>query len=708
MRFPVCRICIVTPDIIGPVANGGIGTHCYFLANSLAKAGHTVHILFTGPFERGEFSQWRQWYNEKNITFERVISTPEDTSPVVASPYERQSLQVYEHLKNSTYDQIYFQDWQANGFHCIQAKRTMGRFARIRLTLTLHSSTEWINRGMEQWPIHPVESSRLQYCERYCTRYADTVLAPSLHMRDWVLEEGWILAKDTRHLPYILLNDESESECVPAYVPDEGVLAFFGRLETRKGLHLFCRSLVRLPHALQARIRNILFLGKDGVCEGKKGTLYIQEMLASVGIPYEIHTTLDSFAAQALLRRSRAVAFCPSLLDNLPYAILECACRGIPVMAAATGGIPEILPSQHCFPPTISGLTCCFEKILTDGYVPAAPLYDPVAAEQRWRALAEESLPCASKSTGISGALPKISVCVPHYNHGSYLPETLKSLAASDYPNFEVIVVDDGSTEAASCALFNHLAEDMHDPRFLFFHKKHEGPALCRNFCAEKASGELLVFMDSDNLAMPHMLSTFARSLTHSRADALTCHFLAFPQSQQGLQGVSPLYSYAPPGPALMCGAIENVFGDTCLIIHKKVFTALGGFASSPEANEDWEFLARLSLAHYEQDVIPEPLFWYRHTADGMSCTRSRYRAQRLALSAYRETLGPLGMAMAEQLLLPLYMTPQSRPVAGGSVILAGALSIGEKMERLYQRLFPTGSLRQRVMTGLRRKIQQP
>lgn len=705
--FIVKNICIVTPDIIGPVTNGGIGTHCYFLAVSLAKNGHNVHILFTGPFEHGEIFQWKQWYAKKNIIFECIIQKPENNIPVVASPYERQSLRVYEHLKKCTYDQIYFQDWQANGFHCIQAKQTLNHFAQTRLTVTLHSSTEWINRGMEQWPIRPVESARLQYCERYCARHADTVLTPSQHMHDWVLREGWLLSEDTRHLPYILLNEASKPECAPAYTPIQGVLAFFGRLETRKGLHIFCRSLVQLPNSVRARIRNVLFLGKDGTCEGKKGEAYVKDILAPIGIPHEIHTSLDSFQAQALLREHRALAFCPSLLDNLPYAVLECACRGIPVIASATGGIPEILSPQHCFPPTTTGLTHCLEQTLTNGYKPAAPLYDPAAAEQQWLALAEEALPCASQSLAASESFPKISVCVPHYNHGTYLPEMLQSLAASDYPNFEVIVVDDGSTDASSLMIFNQLANDTNDQRFHFFHKEHEGPAICRNFCAEKARGELLVFMDSDNLAMPHMLSTFAHGLSSSQAQALTCHFLAFPQNHQDLRNISPIYLYAPPGPALICGLIENVFGDTCLIIYKKIFMALDGFAPSKEANEDWEFLARLSLAKYDQDVIPEPLFWYRHTDNGMSRTRSQYRAQRLVLSAYRDSLGPVGMAMAEQLQLPLYIYSQSNNTIEGSVIIITALKIGKQIERLYQYIFPTGSWRQRLATWLRQKVNK-
>jgi hypothetical protein len=59
----MAHICIVTPDIIGPIRNGGIGTACFHLARYLAGSlGHRVSILFTGPFETGRANDWKAEY----------------------------------------------------------------------------------------------------------------------------------------------------------------------------------------------------------------------------------------------------------------------------------------------------------------------------------------------------------------------------------------------------------------------------------------------------------------------------------------------------------------------------------------------------------------------------------------------------------------------------------------------------------------------
>ncbi len=289
--------------------------------------------------------------------------------------------------------------------------------------------------------------------------------------------------------------------------------------------------------------------------------------------------------------------------------------------------------------------------------------------------------------------LPKVSVCVAHYNHGDHLPACLQGLAAQDYPHLEVLIMDDGSRDAASLEVF--AAMERQYPGWRFLRQQNQGPGAARNSCARAASGELLLFADADNISLPHMISRMVQGLQASGADALACHF--------GLFRDDPLFPHAlgaPQGGNLAAGMLENVFGDTNFMVKADVFRALGGFSPRRDLPEDWEFLARLNLAGYYQEVLPEALFLYRDLPAGRGKGFS-VDGQRLALlETYGNFLPPFAASAMEQMLLPY--AGQHLPL-GRSVILRAALGLGWKLERLYHRCFPAKSGQAKFMHMLRK-----
>lgn len=89
----------------------------------------------------------------------------------------------------------------------------------------------------------------------------------------------------------------------------------------------------------------------------------------------------------------------------------------------------------------------------------------------------------------------KISVIIPIYNEAKDIVECLQSLDTQTYKDFEVVVVDDGSTDKTLQVLQNSQFSNLN---FQLLRQKHQGPAIARNLGAQKATGKILVFVDAD------------------------------------------------------------------------------------------------------------------------------------------------------------------------------------------------------------------
>ena len=94
---------------------------------------------------------------------------------------------------------------------------------------------------------------------------------------------------------------------------------------------------------------------------------------------------------------------------------------------------------------------------------------------------------------------PLVSVIIPVHNGGRYLRAALESVFAQTYRPFEVIVVDDGSTDDSGV-----IAQSFHDVRYI--HQANQGVAAARNNGIEAARGEFFAFLDQDDLWTPEKL----------------------------------------------------------------------------------------------------------------------------------------------------------------------------------------------------------
>ncbi len=108
----------------------------------------------------------------------------------------------------------------------------------------------------------------------------------------------------------------------------------------------------------------------------------------------------------------------------------------------------------------------------------------------------------------------KVSVVIAVYNEEDKIDRCLKSLAKQRFDNFEVIVVDDGSTDETSQVLSNFQSSIFN---LLIYKKKHQGPGAARNLGASRARGEVLVFVDADMTFDPRFIKNLTRPIFEKR-----------------------------------------------------------------------------------------------------------------------------------------------------------------------------------------------
>jgi len=617
------RVCIATSDFLGPVRNGGVGTACAMLAQALADAGHAVTVLYVGPFEGGTPESWRDYYTTKGVTF--IVPA----SPAVrleGAAHARTSCLVYDWLKHQpAFDIVHFPEINGVGFYSLQAKRLGLAFSTTHFCVTLHSPTLW-HRLENREPVSYAEDLTLDLIERQSVAWADSLVSPTHYLLDWSLRWGFTVPAEVYVQPYIV--PPSRHRQVTRRTVNE--IVFFGRLETRKGLELFCDAIERLERRNALGDVSVTFLGKSGLARTESGERYVTRRTRRMRVPIHIESSLNQLEALAYLRSRNVLAVMPSLADNMPYAVLECLAEGIPFVSCATGGIPEMVASEDhksaLTPPHHVGLADRIHASLREGASSVGSAIDADTVCRQWVAWHER---VAGRASGAQHAArkspqsanasadveqPLVSVCMATRNRPGKLREALQSLAEQSYPRLEVVLVDDASSEPDAVRCLNELEADFLRRGWQIVRRAENGlPGAARNTAAAHAHGKYLLFMDDDNLARPEEVATFVGAAEFSGIELLTCFMDHFIDRSDGNSPKTHL-RWLPLGFAIAPGFVSNEFGDTNMFVRRDTFLRLGGFDEDIDAAfvEDWLFLCRAALAGTQMTVLPESLFWYR------------------------------------------------------------------------------------------------
>lgn len=619
------KVLIITPDIVGPVRNGGIGTAFFHLSRFFAKQGHAITVLYTstGYIEEESEKHWEEFYRERGITF---CSLPiYENIEIQASAETSASYRVYIWLKNNPvqYDLVLAPEWRGRAYYCLLAKYTGIAFQRTIFLVNTHSPTAWAIEGNLALP-QLIDQIECDHMERESVRLADIVVSPSQYMIDWMKSRGWALPPNTLVIQNILGGIGPRSSTTS---PTDNIeeVAFFGRLEPRKGIELFCAAVDRLALEIPDRIRRISFIGKLPPFEEFDALGYIRNRAKNWHFDVSLYTGLNHEQAISYLRDKRCLAVTPSLVENSPYTVLECLEEGVPFLASRVGGIAELIsPADHdriLFDPVPSKLARMLRQVIVDGYGALAKRQvDKRDVERRWGKLVSEQVAQTAERgapPAPSAPTPRVSVCLVHFERPHLLRRAVDSLRQQTYQNLEVVLVDDGSRSPEALAFLDALRFEFELRGWTILRQENGYLGKARNLAARAASGEYLLFMDDDNVAKPHEIETFVRAATLTGADILTTVSELFEDSTR-----APSYSeryWLPLGGSTAVGLFKNCFGDANALWRRSAFLEIGGFSEHyGVGHEDWELFARACLRGYRLVLIPDALFRYRISDSGM------------------------------------------------------------------------------------------
>lgn len=202
---------------------------------------------------------------------------------------------------------------------------------------------------------------------------------------------------------------------------------------------------------------------------------------------------------------------------------------------------------------------------------------------------------------------PTTSFVITCHDLGAYLPEALASVRGQTVQDFEVVIVNDGSTDGPTCRLLSELQ----DSGSQIVHSEQKGLPGARNLGARHAQGRYLCMLDADDLLEPTYLERSLGELETRPDIAFASHWLrAFGDEE---------WEWTPED----CGFPALLHANTingAALVRREIFERVGGFDESmTDGCEDWEFWIRVVESGHVGTIVPEFLFRYRRRADSMS-----------------------------------------------------------------------------------------
>ena len=620
-----------------PTFGGGIGTYCKHTVEMFKRHRDKVVLFFSDP----SLSEDVVVEEDSDIAIVRFKPAKADYYKYMgysaALSYEFADLLDRFVDRFGIPDVIECQEYAAIGYALLQRKWALHKkFSDVPIFATIHTP-KFLCDKTNQVPIYKFPDFWIGEMERFVLKAADGVISPSKYMLDAVMSYTDV-AKPSFVVPNPFEIDDFKIEEVKSENID---LLFVGRTEYRKGI-LQCLGYLSKMWDDGFSIP-LHIVGGDTLFYPKQQMM--KEYIADRFKKY-IEKGLIVFEGKmppnklySMLANAK-VMLLPSLIENFPTVVLEAMWFEKIVLASDSGGQAEIIDDgkngylfSHSDENSFSSkllhiLSLKDSDLLEIGKKAKEKVENMCGYEAVYAKKAEAIEEIRKNSKGVKNFYPFVrlnssnsesryeiendllSIIIPYFNMGEYIEETVESIVNADYPNKEIIVVNDGSDDLFSIETLYKI-EDKYPVKVI--HKENGGLATARNFGAYNAKGEFIAFVDADDIVDKSYYSRAVNILRkYTNVSFVGCWAYYFGDNQETIWP-----TWNPEPPYLL---VHNTMISGGLVYKRRDFLKYG--LNDPEMEygmEDYESVVRMIRQGCGGVVIPEALYKYRIRSDSMA-----------------------------------------------------------------------------------------
>lgn len=205
---------------------------------------------------------------------------------------------------------------------------------------------------------------------------------------------------------------------------------------------------------------------------------------------------------------------------------------------------------------------------------------------------------------------PTFSIIMPTYNRAYCIKTAIDSILNQTYKNFELIIVDDGSSDDTESLIANSYPNELNNGKIVYLKKSNEGVCKARNYGLAKTNNEWIVYVDSDNICSDIFLETFAVSIVNN------------PSSKAFYARLVCWESNKKHGEEFNLNKLlkENYIDLGVYCHHSSIYHDLGGFDENMTRLVDWELITRYSKK-YEPVYVNKVILLYNDKSDSTRIT---------------------------------------------------------------------------------------
>ena len=211
---------------------------------------------------------------------------------------------------------------------------------------------------------------------------------------------------------------------------------------------------------------------------------------------------------------------------------------------------------------------------------------------------------------------PRVSVVLPVYNHRALLPGAIASVLAQTFTAFELIVVNDGSTDGT-----REYLDGLTDPRIVVVHQDNQRLPGALNAGFARARGELLTWTSADNTCAPMFLEALVGALDHYPDAGFAYSAFAWIDAKDRITGIHRDQEVT------VRSLLKQNPGIAAFLYRRECQDAVGMYDPALEGAEDWDMWLRI-VERYPAVYVPEILYYYRLHDDSMTATKRDRIAQ--------------------------------------------------------------------------------